>query len=267
MAAGRSEPTEFEFQLLGPVTVVAAGRERALSGTKQRTLLAALLLARGALVLDSQLIGVLWGDQAPATVGAQLYTHASRIRGRLGAGLGLVRQSTGYRLRPVEHRCDAVEFARLAAEGHDALRAGRYAAAATRLRDALGWWRGPALADVTDLLRDAEVAALDEARMAALEGRIEAELALGEHLRLVPELSGLVRREPLRERLRVLLMTAFYRSGRRAAALECFAEGRRTLGEELGVDPGEALLAAQRAVLRGDQLRPGARLAGAGVGP
>lgn len=264
MAAGAAEPAEFEFRLLGPVTVVAAGRERALRGTKQRTLLAALLLARGALVLDSQLIGVLWGEAPPATVGAQLYTHASRIRGRLGAGLGLVRQSTGYRLRPAAHRCDAVEFARLAGEGHDALRAGRHAAAAQRLREALAWWRGPALADVTDLLRDAEVAALDEARTAALEGRIEAELALGEHLRLVPELSGLVRRHPLRERLRVLLMTALHRSGRRAAALECFAEGRRILGEELGVDPGESLLAAHRAVLRDDPLRPGGQLIPAG---
>jgi SARP family transcriptional regulator, regulator of embCAB operon len=240
------------FRLLGPVTVSQDGREVTLDGMKQRTMLAALLMARGRLVFDSQIIWLLWGHAVPKTVDAQVYTYASRIRKRLGADRDLVRQGPGYLLRGTGHVLDVAEFARLAGRGHAALREGRCGEAADLLRTALTWWRGPALADVTQRLRDAEADELDEARMAVLEDRIEAELGLGDHAPLVSELSGLVRRHPLRERLRAHLMTALYGCGRRGDALAVYAEGRRILVEELGVDPGPQLAATHQAVLRGE---------------
>jgi DNA-binding SARP family transcriptional activator len=246
-----------EFRVLGPVTVGTADGAVGLDGSKQRTMLAALLLARERLVPDGRLISLLWGAEPPATVDAQLYTYVSRIRKRLGAELDLVRQRPGYLLRTGEHRVDVAEFERLAGLGHAALRAGRHAEAAGQLRTALAWWRGDALVDVTEELRGAEAPQLEEARMAVLEDRIDAELALGHHVPLVAELSGLVTNHPLRERLRAQLMTALYRSGRQASALAVYATGRRILSDELGLDPGPGLATTHQAILRGDLVAAG----------
>ncbi|WP_329390042.1 AfsR/SARP family transcriptional regulator [Streptomyces sp. NBC_01716] len=240
-----------EFSVLGPVRVTSTGREIPVPGRKQRTMLAALLLAGGRPLSDDRLTAVMWGGRAPATVGAQLCTYASRLRTRLGPAAELRRVGSSYRLGVIDGFVDAAEFDRLARAGHEALRAGRPEVAAPLLRSALGLWRGPALDGVTQQLRDAEVPQLDEARTSALESRIEAELALGEHRGLVPELTGLVARYPLRERLRAQWMTALYRCERQAEALAAYQEGRRILVEELGVDPGPALTAAHHAVLQG----------------
>lgn len=240
-----------EFSLLGPVRVTARGQEISIPGRKERTMLAALLLAGGRVVSDDRLRAVLWGRRPPATVSAQLYTYASRLRTRLGPAAELRREGDSYRLGVGHGRLDAAEFDRLARAGHDALRHGRPERAAPLLRSALGLWRGAALDGVTQHLRDAELPQLDEARTAALESRIEAELALGEHHALVAELTGLVARYPLRERLRAQWMTALYRCERQAEALAVYDDGRRMLVEELGVDPGPVLTATHHAVLQG----------------
>ncbi|MEU0772049.1 AfsR/SARP family transcriptional regulator [Streptomyces albogriseolus] len=240
-----------EFGILGPLRVRTDGREVPIPGRKQRTLLAALLLARGDVLSDERLTTLLWGQRPPATVSAQLYTYVSRLRQRLGPAVELVREPAGYRLGTGDAVFDAAEFHRLSRSGHTALREGCPDRAAQLLRAALGLWRGPSLGGVTDHLRDAETPQLDEARMAALESRLEAELALGEHRQLVAELTGLVAQYPLRERLRAQWMTALYRCERQAEALAVYHEGRRLLAEELGVDPGATLTATHRAMLNG----------------
>ncbi|WP_238014374.1 BTAD domain-containing putative transcriptional regulator [Dactylosporangium sp. AC04546] len=240
------------FGLLGPARLPGPGGVPvAVPGTKARTLLAALLLAEGRAVPDDRLAELLWGGRPPGTARAQLYTYACRLRGRLDGRAALVRQARGYALLAGPHPVDVAEFERLAADGHRALAAGRPGAAAAALRAGLALWRGPALADVTEQLRDAEQAALEEARTGALESRIEAELALGEHLRLVPELWALVLAHPLRERPRAALMTALFRAERRAEAFLVYQEGCRLLDVELGAGPGPALVTAYRSGLAG----------------
>lgn len=261
-----------EFGILGPLRVCTDGREIPIPGRKQRTLLAALLLARGGVLSDERLTALLWGQRPPATVSAQLYTYVSRLRQRLGTGVELVREPAGYRLGTGDAVFDAAEFHRLSRSGHTALREGRPDVAAHLLRACLGLWRGPSLGGVTDQLREAETPQLDEARMTALESRLEAELALGEHRQLVAELTGLVARHPLRERLRAQWMTALYRCERQAEALAVYHEGRRLLAEELGVDPGPALTATHHAVLSGGLAldgppAPAAALPGAAAAP
>lgn len=242
-----------EFAILGTLRVRSGDdREIVIEGRKQRTLLAALLLARGEVLPDDRLTSMMWGQRPPATVSAQIYTYVSRLRKHLGGtSAEVVREPAGYRIHLGEGRFDATEFERLARAGHGELRAGRPDRAAGLLASALALWRGPTLGGVTDQLRATETPQLEEARMAALESRIEAELALGEHLQLVAELTGLVARHPLRERLRAQWMTALYRCERQAEALAVYQEGRRMLADELGIDPGPALAATHRAVLSG----------------
>ncbi|MGI5365931.1 regulator protein [Streptomyces sp. A244] len=240
------------FRVLGPVRMGAEGQETALEGTKPRALLAALVLARGTVVPDTRLIALLWGDDAPATVAAQVYTYVSRLRRQLGPDVELVRRRPGYALHTGQSFVDLYEFERLARLGQDDFRAGRYAPAAERLRSALALWSGSALTDTTRFLREAAEPGLHEARMAALECRIDADLALGEHLGAVAELTDLVAHYPLRERFRAQLMTALYRSERQADALAVFDRGRRLLDEKLGVSPGRALTLTHQAVLSGE---------------
>ncbi|MCX4745771.1 NB-ARC domain-containing protein [Kitasatospora sp. NBC_01287] len=240
-----------EFQLLGPVQVLRGDQPVPLSGTKIRTALAVLLLRRGTLVSDERLSTALWGWDPPATRSAQLYTYVSRLRQRLGPEVELVRHAQGYLLRTGAARLDLEEFERAAGLGREALEQHRYYDASAHLRAALALWRGPALAQVTDVLADAERAALEEARMVVTEDRIEAELALDRHRALVPELTGLLAEHPLRERLRAQLMTALHRCERRADALAVYQVGRRVLAADLGIDPGPALVGVHQSILRG----------------
>lgn len=241
-----------KFRVLGPVQMCAEGGPCALEGTKLRALLAALVLARGTVVSDSRLIALLWGRNAPATVAAQIYTYVSRLRKQLDPGIELARQRPGYVLRTGKSFVDLYEFERLAGLGHGEFRAGRYEPAAARLRPALALWNGPAVGDTTRFLREAVEPGLHEARMAALECRIDADLAQGEHVRVVSELTDLVAHYPLRERLRAQLMTALYRCERQADALAVFHSARRLLNEELGISPGRSLTRTHQAVLRGE---------------
>ncbi|MEV7185663.1 BTAD domain-containing putative transcriptional regulator [Kitasatospora sp. NPDC093102] len=240
-----------EFSLLGPVEARRNGKPIGLSGTKMRTLLAALLIARGRVVPDARLSWLLWGAYPPTTMNAQIYTYVSRLRKLLEPEVAIVRRAPGYAIETGDSLIDAVEFERLERESRAALQAHRYEEAGALLDRALGLWRGPALANTTDLLVEQEESHWEEVRAAALENRVEAGLALGHHQHLTAELVRLVGDFPLRERMRAQLMTALCRSGRQADALRVFHEGRHVLADELGVDPGAELTGTYQAVLNG----------------
>ncbi|MEV4434118.1 transcriptional regulator [Streptomyces sp. NPDC049585] len=240
-----------DFQILGQVAATAGDRAVALDGAKQRTVLAALLLAHGKVMPDERLTTLVWGWEPPATSTNQLYTYVSRLRTRLGADVALERVGAGYRLDIGDAPLDWDAFRRLAEAGRADLAAGRYEDASRHLADALALWRGPALTGVTEHLAEAEGPRLEEARLAALEHHAEAALALGRHGEMVPALTRLVHQHPVRERLRCHLMTALFRSGRQADALAVYEQGRAVLAEELGIDPGDELRALHQAVLTG----------------
>jgi DNA-binding SARP family transcriptional activator len=242
-----------EYRILGPVEVSHNGKRVPLDGSKQRTVLAALLIANSRMLADTELSELLWGDRPPATLNAQIYTYVSRLRKALGDGANLSRCSPGYRLHIGPCRFDLTEFEEQHRLGQAALAAGRYAESSKLLRSALALWRGSALSGVSDHLVAAEEPRLEEARISAWESRIEADLALGRHAQALPELISLVRRYPLRERFRAQLMTSYYRCDRQADALALYDQGRRVLVEELGVDPGRLLRGVHRSILTADQ--------------
>jgi DNA-binding SARP family transcriptional activator/ABC-type branched-subunit amino acid transport system substrate-binding protein/streptogramin lyase len=244
---------DVNFCVLGPLEVIDGGRRIPLAAPKQRALLALLLLARGRPVSVDRLADGLWGDEAPATAVKTVQVYVGQLRKALGEDV-LVTQGGAYAVPLDRHELDMERFDRLAAEGRGLLDEGAAKRAAETLRQALGLWRGPALADFAyEEFAQAEIARLEEERLAVLEARIDADLALGRHEQLVPELTGLVREHPLRERLRGQLMTALYRAGRQAEALEAYQDGRRLLVQELGIEPGPELQAIERAVLRQDE--------------
>ncbi|WP_254707719.1 AfsR/SARP family transcriptional regulator [Streptomyces lunaelactis] len=238
-----------EFRILGRVEARHEGRRIHLSGVKQRTVLAALLLARGEVVSDRKLSLLLWGWDPPATVSAQLYTHVSRIRRLLGDPVSLTRVSPGYALDIGGSSLDVDAYERVNTAGCEALAEGDAGTASLLLREALSQWHGTPLANVTEQLADAEAPRLVESRLTTLENRIDADLERGTHQQLVAELTGLVREFPLRERLRGQLMTALAGTGRKGEAPRLYEQGRRLLVEELGVDPGETLNAVYQSVL------------------
>jgi predicted ATPase/DNA-binding SARP family transcriptional activator len=233
-----------DFRILGPLEVEGVP---SLGGPKQRALLAQLLLSAGAPVPADRLVDEIWGERIPNGAGRSLEVYASRLRKAIvHTGAEIVRRGSGYELRLGPARVDADEFRALVEQGRAAL-AGAPTEAEARLREALELWRGPALADL-----DGDAGSrLDEERLAAAEDLAEAALRLGRHAELLPELERRVREEPLRERPRVQLMLALYRSGRQADALEVFREGRAAL-DALGLEPGAELREAERAILRQD---------------
>jgi DNA-binding SARP family transcriptional activator/tetratricopeptide (TPR) repeat protein len=239
------------YRLLGSVEVIGAdGEVVALSGERERTLLATLVLGAGQPVSVSRLIDALWGENLPATAVNTLQVHVSSLRKKLAAaGAAEILQSVpeGYGLRVGPDEIDATVFASLV-EGAS----GEPAEIATRLREALSLWRGPALADVRSDLLQGEKTRLEELRLRALERRIDSELELGHHNEVVGELEAFVHANPLREGMRRQLMVALYRSGRQADALAVYRAGREVLAEELGIDPSPELQALEVAILRQD---------------
>ncbi len=246
-----SEPSiDLRFRVLGPIEVVRDDEFVPLDGTKPRTVLAALLLARGSLVSDARLSEYLWADQPPATSTAQLYTYVSRLRKKIGGHIA--RKLDGYVL-DVDLEClDLVEFERLSAVGRDAVADGRLDDAATAFHRALSVWTGPALSGTCDNLLVTAADRLEEARLAVVEEQVTVELTLGRHASLLPQLRALVRAHPLRERFRAQLMTAYFRCDRQADALSEYDDARRYLADELGLDPGPSLRTVHRAVLQCD---------------
>ncbi|WP_327395949.1 AfsR/SARP family transcriptional regulator [Streptomyces phaeochromogenes] len=245
------------FLVLGSVEAWMTPHHKvALSGSKLRTALAALVLARGRVVPDSRLSALLWGEDPPATSAAQIQTYMSRLRQLLLDHAEVVRQRPGYLLRVPDGTreagtwdTDVAEFEHFAARGRDAQAAGDADSAAHLLHRALAVWRGPVLGGVTEFLAEAERGRLEEMRLTVLERRIEADFALGRHGELVSELIGLTASYPLREQLCGQLMTALYRCGRQADALTVYQECRRTLTDELGIDPTPSLQRLYQSIL------------------
>ncbi|MFI7523537.1 AfsR/SARP family transcriptional regulator [Micromonospora globbae] len=240
-----------EFRILGPVEVWNDRTRLPLSGTKPRTVLAALAVAANRPVPAARLIDLTWGTHPAPTARRVLHQYLSLLRRSLPAGV-IVRRPAGYVLQVPGETVDAVRFGSLTSAGRAALDAGDAAAAAALLDEALGLWRGPALADVTDELAAAEGPALEELRAAARAARIEADLALGRHVHLLPELNRLAAERPLDERLQAQLMLALHRADRRADALDVFTRGRRLLRTELGIEPGVTLQRLHQRILAGD---------------
>ncbi|MGH9278479.1 MAG: BTAD domain-containing putative transcriptional regulator [Acidimicrobiales bacterium] len=237
-----------EIRVLGLLEVVDAGGPVPLRGRKVRSLLAMLSLRPGSVVSADRLVEGLWGEKPPTSAASTLQVYVSHLRKALGVEVVRTR-SPGYVLAVDADQVDAVRFERLVAEGRS-LVADDPASAIARLSEALGLWRGPALADFSfeDFFRP-HIARLEELRLVATEDRTEAELVLGHHGELVGPLRALVDDHPLRERLWGQLILALYRSGRQAEALRAFSELRKLLGEELGIEPGPALRELEADVL------------------
>jgi DNA-binding SARP family transcriptional activator len=245
---------ELSLGILGPIEALVEGRGVILGGPRQRALLALLALAPNRAVSVDRLAAEIYGDEAPATADAQVQNAISALRRRLGpAGPAIVTQPPGYLLRVRLGQVDLHRFEALVEHGTAALAAGDAEGAAAALREALAVWRGPALADLADqpFARSA-AARLEELRQAAVEARVDADLARGRASELVPELEEVVATHPLRERPRAQLMLALYRSGRQAEALAAFRAARRTLVEEVGLEPGTELRDLEQAILRQD---------------
>lgn len=227
-----------EILILGPVEVLNGGRPVPLPAGKPLALLRILALNRNRVVSTEELIDEIWGEEPPETATKALQGHISQLRKALGADR-LITKPPGYSLRVDEDELDVERFEQLVRAGRERLAAGDPKAASRELESALALWRGPA-------------PGLEEQRLAALEDRIESDLALSRHAQLVAELESLVAQHPLRERPRGQLMLALYRSGRQADALDEYRRAREALTGELGIEPSEELQELQRAILRHD---------------
>jgi WD40 repeat protein/DNA-binding SARP family transcriptional activator len=231
-----------QITLLGPVEASSVDGPVALGGPKPRALLAMLALDAGSPVSAERLIDGLWGDEPPATAAKMVQLYVSQLRKAMAAhgepdAIGT--RGRAYQLQLGRERVDAGRFERLLAQG--------------AAREALGLWRGPALADVADEPFAApEIRRLEELRASALEVAIDQDLDAGRHRELLPELEALLAQEPLRERLHAQRMLALYRSGRQADALEAYRQARATLVEQVGVEPGPELRRLHEAILRQD---------------
>jgi predicted ATPase/DNA-binding SARP family transcriptional activator len=241
-----------EFRILGSVEVSDGGLVKDLGGLRERTLLARLLLSAGQVVSADRLADDLWAGQPPPHWMATLRVYVSRLRRALGSGSAAVATyPPGYRIELREGELDAHRFDGLVAAASEDMAAGQPEAAAARLREALALWRGPALSDVADYgFAQADVIRLEEARLAAIEDRVEADLACGRHASLASELEGLAAAHPLRERLSGQRVLALYRCGRQADALQAYQDLRDRLADELGIDPNPALARLHQAILR-----------------
>ena len=262
-----------EFLLLGPLVVRSAdGGVVPVRPGKQRTVLAALLVASSRVVATDDLAEALWGDTRPPSARVTLQNYVKRLRHALAdADRSLIStHPRGYQIRAGPGELDLLRFRGLLAAAHAAGRDGQWQSAAEQAATALGLWRGDPLADVeSELLQHREVPPLIELRLQAAEIKAGASLQLGRHAEVIGELSQLAAAHPLRERFWVLLMLALYRSGRQADALAAYQRARKVLVAELGTEPGAELRRAQHRVLTGaadeqQQTRPPAP-ASAGV--
>ena len=239
------------MRLLGPVQVARAGRVVGLGGPRPRAVLALLVLEAGRVVPAGRLIEEVWRGSPPPGAAKTLRSYISGLRASLAPEAVLTARGGGYVLSVGPGVVDAVRFEEAAGAGQAALSQGGAAAAARWFREALGLWSGPALADVCEaepLAREA--VRLEELRLAAVEGRIEADIELGLHAEVAGELEGLIGEHPLRERLWRLLVLALYRAERQADALAAYRRARDMLAAELGLEPGEELRRLEQAVLR-----------------
>ncbi|WP_306744690.1 AfsR/SARP family transcriptional regulator [Saccharothrix yanglingensis] len=250
---------KLEFLLLGPLEVAARGRKVQVGGPRQRTVLATLLLNADRVVSVDALAETMWGARPPSTSRTQVAICVSALRKAFRA-CGVVDEvietvAPGYVLRPAGHRLDTLDFEELVDLARAAARRGRGEEAVRLYDSALALRRGPVLANVTGAVPEHMSAQLEENLLTVYEEQVELRLALGEHRSLVAGLVAAVEQYPLRDRLHGLLITAQYRSGYRAAALETFARLRRRSVEELGLEPGAELRRLHEHILR-DEERP-----------
>jgi DNA-binding SARP family transcriptional activator/DNA-binding beta-propeller fold protein YncE len=245
-----------DFRLLGPLDVVDHGRSIQVGHGKRRSLLVLLLLHPNEVISAERLIDALWGEHPPATAAKSVHVYVSQLRRELGRdavsanGGVLVTYGNGYAACVGAEDIDTQRFERMLGDGLRALATGDARRASARLTEAIAMWRGPALADLAyEPFAQQEIARLEELRLVAVEGRIDADLELGRHAELVGELEGLVREHPLRERPRAQLMLALYRCGRQAEALDAYRDARTLLVSELGLEPGPALRELEAKIL------------------
>jgi YVTN family beta-propeller protein len=241
-----------EFRILGPLEVEREGGIVPVGRRKQRAVLEVLLLHANHVVSASALIDAIWGERAPETALTTLQGYVSALRKTLGAEL-IATRGQGYVLQTDPASIDLGRFEALVRIGTETLGAGDPSIASDRLNAALSLWRGEPLEDLdSGAVVENERTRLEEMRLRALEQRVDADLELGRHAEVIPELQALVREEPFRERLRGQLMLALYRSGRQAEALDVYRDGRHMLAEQLGLEPGEPLRRLERGILDHD---------------
>jgi predicted ATPase/DNA-binding SARP family transcriptional activator len=220
------------------------------TGAKLRALLVVLALHGGRVVSADQLVDALWGPESSAAARNGLQGLVSKLRRALGSASLVATRGGGYALEVKPESVDVHRFEQLVAAGRATAASGDLESAIQQLGDAESLWRGEALAEFAyEEFAAAEVTRISELRLAAVEERLDIELQLGRHRVVIGELETLVATHALRERLRGLLMIALYRAGRQADALRTFQEGRRILGEELGLDPGPELRQLEAAIL------------------
>jgi DNA-binding SARP family transcriptional activator len=239
-----------DFRILGPLEVWEGENQISVRGSKQRALLAVLLLHANEIVSTDRLVDLVWGDDPPEAGGTALRVRVSQLRKALGeGGAAIVTRTPGYVLELSDEQLDLRRFERLVGrafgEPPDT--------AAETLRRALALWRGAPLSEFTyENFAQTAIARLEELRLVALERRVEADLALGRHREVIPELEELVAQHPLREGPTRQLMLALYRSGRQADALGLYRASRARLVEGLGLEPTPALQDLERAILQHD---------------
>lgn len=240
-----------EIRLLGPVDAIGRdGLPIGVGGPKERTALALLALSANRAVSEDRLIDALWGDDPPRTAARTLQSHVSRLRQAMGDEASLESAGGGWVLRLEADSVDSVRFEALVAKGRRAASGGDWSRAVASLGAALALWRGRALEGFADRRWAAgEAARLEELRLCAFEERAEAELTCGRHHEVIAELQAACRAEPLRERLWGQLMLALYRAGRQADALRAFQQLRRTLVDELGIEPNPTLVRLEQSIV------------------
>ncbi len=243
-----------EFRILGPLEAWDdEGHPIPLGGAKQRALLARLLLQANRVVSSDHLVQALWGEEAPGTARKTLQVHVSQLRKALARDDVLLTRSPGYLIAAGDDQLDLTRFKQLVESARRAREDGRLPEAAAALAEALALWRGPPLSDVTlESVAEPEIRRLEESRSAAIEDRIDLELATGHHDEVIGDARALVTQEPLRERAWGQLMLALYRVGRQADALEAYRQARGALVDELGLEPGPELKALERSILEHD---------------
>jgi DNA-binding SARP family transcriptional activator/ABC-type oligopeptide transport system substrate-binding subunit/streptogramin lyase len=237
-----------EFRILGPLEVLDNGRAVGLGGAKQRALFALLLLARGRPVSSEHLIEEIWEGAPPESAHKSVHVYVSGLRKALGDER-IVTRERGYALVLEPGELDVDRFERLVGEASGV----PPATAAVALRGALDLFRGAPLDDFAlERWAQPEIARIEERRLLAVEKRVDADLELGRHRDVVSELETLVAEHPYREHLLGQLMTALYRSGRQADALEAYRRGAGSLRNELGLEPSRVLLELEHRLLRQD---------------
>ncbi len=239
-----------QVRLLGPVDVAVDGASRPVRGLRRKAVLAVLALHRGEIVSTGRLVDIVWGEATPPTAVNTLQSHVSHLRHILGSKDAIRAQPPGYVLDLGDEATDVQVAERLIRQG---TQAADHSDRARQVQAALALWRGRPLLDVAGVTwLDEQAGRLDQLWLQATQALTDARLALGEHAQLIPDLEQLTREHPFDEQIHGQLMLALYRNGRQADALAAYHRLRRTLGDDLGINPSPALRDLEAAILRQD---------------